>query len=124
MNSILTSIKQLLGIQTDCKDFDPQITAHINTVLFVLGQNGIGPEGGFVITGEMETWSDLLGADAAKMMSGIKTYTYCKVKLVFDPPQSSSHLEALKQTAHELEWRLNIQAESIDADEGVSTYGR
>lgn len=121
MNSILTSIKQMLGIEADCTDFDGSITAHINTVLFVLGQNGIGPEDGFVVTSEMETWDMLVDDEALQKLQAIKTYVYCKVKLVFDPPQSSSHLEALKRTADELEWRLNIQAESIDSDETIKS---
>lgn len=124
MDSILTSIKSMLGITADCTDFDAAIIPHINTQLFVLGQNGIGPEGGFVITNEYETWDMLLSESQLKNVSGIQTYVYCKVKLVFDPPQTSALMEALQRTANELEWRLNIQADSLNSDEAVETYRR
>lgn len=112
MESILTSIKQMLGITAECKDFDGSILAHINTVLMVLNQNGVGPEEGLIVLSEIETWDQLMDGSANNIQA-IKTYIYCKVKLIFDPPQSSSHLEALKQQANELEWRLNIQAETV-----------
>lgn len=111
MESILTSIKLMLGITAECKDFDGPIMAHINTVLMTLRQNGIGPDAGFTVDSEMTTWSAFLGEDLIESLHAVKTYVYCKVKLIFDPPQSSSHLEALKNTAAELEWRLNIQAD-------------
>jgi hypothetical protein len=111
MDSILTSIKEMLGIEADCTDFDGPIIAHINTVLMLLSQNGVGPEEGFIVTSEEETWSQIID-DSPNNIQAVKTYVYCKVKFIFDPPQSSSHLDALKQTAAELEWRLNIQAET------------
>lgn len=111
MDSILTSVKLMLGITAECTDFDAQIMTHINAVLMVLNQNGVGPEEGFIVTSDMQTWDEFIGY-AAYNMQAVKTYVYCKVKLIFDPPQSSSHLEALKNTAAELEWRLNIQADT------------
>ncbi len=111
MDSILTSIKEMLGTPADCTDFDATIIMHINTVLFVLNQNGIGPEEGLIVTSAEETWDQLIG-DSPNNLQAVKTYIYCKVKLVFDPPQSSAHVEALKQTATELEWRLNVQSET------------
>lgn len=33
---------------------------------------------------------------------------YLKVKLLFDPPLSSSTVEAMKSQINELEWRLNV----------------
>ena len=117
MDSILTSIKLMLGITSECKDFDGSLIAHINTVLMVLNQNGIGPKEGFIVTNEMNTWDQFID-NSTNSMQAVKTYVYCKVKMIFDPPQSSSHLDALKQTANELEWRLNIQAEDNTNSEG------
>lgn len=111
MDSILTSIKQMLGITAECKDFDDSIMVHINTVLMILRQNGIGPDKGFMVSSEMDTWVAFLGEDVVEELQAVKSYVYCKVKLIFDPPQSSAHLDALKSTAAELEWRLNIQAD-------------
>ena len=106
MESILTSIKKLLGIGEECKHFDDQIIMHINTVLSILTQVGVGPSSGFEIIDDGETWVDFLEEDPRLNM--VKTYIYQKVKMVFDPPQSSTHMEALKQSIAELEWRLNI----------------
>lgn len=111
MESILTSIKVMLGITAECTDFDGPIIAHINTALMPLRQNGIGPETGFMVTNEMDTWNSFLGEWGVENLQAVKTYVYCKVKMIFDPPQSSTHLEALKSTVAELEWRLNVQVD-------------
>lgn len=106
MESILTSIKKLLGPGADYTQFDPDIIMHINTVFMSLNQMGVGPAEGFIIKDETSTWSDYIpDADMLKV-EGVKTYIYIKVKLVFDPPASSSVMEALTRQATELEWRL------------------
>lgn len=108
--SILVTIKKLLGITKDYKNFDTDIIAHINTVFTTLNQLGVGPEDGFMIEDDAAVWSDFIG-DNTKLNS-VKTYIYLKVKLVFDPPLSSSVLESNKQTINELEWRLNTEIDS------------
>ena len=110
-DSILTSIKKDLGVTEAQKDFDNQIKDAINTALMVLGQNGVGPDEGFMITSEMETWEDFIG-DSANNMVGVKTYVYLSVKLDFDPPENGSLLAAMQARQKELEWRLNVQAET------------
>lgn len=112
MDSILISIKKLLGITADCTDFDADIIMHINSVLMVLKQIGVGPEEGYSITGDTETWADFFGE--LPNLPAIKSYVYLKVRLLFDPPQSSALLESTKQLVAELEWRLNA-----DADEAL-----
>lgn len=106
MESILTSIKKLLGIGEECNHFDDQIIMHINTVLSILTQVGVGPSSGFSINDASDTWEDFVGDNPVFNM--VKTYVYQKVKMVFDPPTSSAHMEALKESIAELEWRLNI----------------
>ena len=108
--SILTSIKKLLGIAEDYVNFDKDIIAHINTTFLTLRQLGIGPEKGFMIMNKQDTWGDFL-EDNEKLIA-VQTYIYLKVKLVFDPPLGTAVIEALKQSINELEWRLNVQAES------------
>ena len=110
MESILTSIKKLIGITEDYKHFDTDLIIHINSVFMILSQMGIGPDNGFSISDETTTWEDFLPSDN-KNFEAVKTYIYLKTKLVFDPPQSSSTMEAIKQTISELEWRLNVEAE-------------
>lgn len=111
MDSILQSIKKLLGIAADYNQFDTDIIIHINSVFSILKQLGVGPENGFSITGEYDVWSDFIPKENTQLQDVI-TYVYLKVKLIFDPPLSASVIDSIKQTIGELEWRLNVEAES------------
>ena len=111
MDSILTSIKKLLGITAEYKQFDPDLIIHINSVFLILKQLGIGPEQGFSISGEYETWDQFL-PEGSENFEAVKSYIYIKVKLLFDPPTSSAVMEAMNRIASEYEWRLNVEAES------------
>ncbi len=102
--SILLTTKKLLGIPKEQNDFDTDIIVHINMVLANLAQIGIGPETGFVISGETETWKDFIDED--KLISQIKTYVYIKVRLVFDPPSNSALTQSFNEQAKELEVRM------------------
>lgn len=117
MESILNSIKKLLGIAEDYDHFDSDIIMHINSVFTTLTQLGVGPEDGFSINDEAEKWEDFLPEE--KMIHSVKTYIYLKVKLVFDPPLSSAVLESMKEQIKELEWRLPVAVESakIESEE-------
>ena len=108
-DSILNSIKKLLGLTEDYKFFDADIIMHINMAFMILYQLGVGTEAPFSIEDETPVWSDFLGD--SQDLYGVKTYIYLKVKLVFDPPQSSAVMEAIKQNIQELEWRLNVTAD-------------
>lgn len=110
MESILTSIKKLLGITEDYTHFDTDIIIHINSVFMILNQLGIGPANGFSISDKFATWTDFLPEDNENF-EAVKTYIHLKVKLIFDPPMSSAVMEAMKQMISELEWRLNVEAE-------------
>lgn len=112
LESILTSTKKLLGIAEDYTHFDPDIIMHINSVLMVLTQLGVGPEEGFAITAANDNWKDFLGDDLSKLHM-VKSYVYMKVRLLFDPPSSSTHMTAMNQSISEFEWRLKIQAEKL-----------
>lgn len=111
MESILTSIKKLLGIDEAVDHFDPEIIMHINTALMELTQMGVGPADGFRIESEAETWDEFMLENDYRF-EGVKTYIYLNVRLVFDPPTQSSVTESIKQTLSRLEWRLNVAAES------------
>ena len=110
MDSILTSIKKLLGITEEYEHFDTDIIIHINTVFMTLNQLGVGPDTPVSISSATETWSDSFGD--TRNIEAIKTYTYLKVRMLFDPPASSSVMDAMNRQATELEWRLNVQIES------------
>lgn len=118
MDSILLSIKKMLGIEPDYEPFDVDIIIHINTALATLNQLGVGPEDGFSIQDEEDTWSDFL-ADSHKLLESVKTYVYLKVRLLFDPPSSSAVIEAFNRNISELEFRINITAETINKEEAI-----
>lgn len=110
MESILTSIKLLLGITEDYEAFDQQIIAHINSVFMILTQLGVGPPEGFMITSKIDTWNEFVSDE--KKMQLVKSYTYLKVKMLFDPPSTSAVMDSTNRMINEFEWRLNSQAES------------
>lgn len=110
MESILTSIKKLLGIEEDYTHFDPDIIMHINSVFTILNQLGVGPPEGFRIEDDLTTWNDY--TENNLLYESVKTYIYLKVRLLFDPPASSSLIEVMNRQISELEWRLNMAAES------------
>lgn len=109
MDSILTSIKKLLGIAEDYTQFDDDIIMHINTVFLNLTQLGVGPEEGFSIEDDVASWEDFIEDNL--QLQAVKSYMYLKVKLLFDPPLSSSVVESMNRMISELEWRLNVAVE-------------
>ena len=111
MESILTSIKKLLGIPEDYTQFDADIIMHINSVFMTLNQLGVGPSDGFFIEDDSTTWSDFI-PDLNKLQA-VKSYMYLKVRLLFDPASvGSSTLASYERQITEYEWRLNTIAES------------
>jgi len=107
--SILNSTKKILGLAEDDTSFDLDVLLHINSVLAILTQVGIGPEEGFTIEDSTPTWEAFVGTD--KQLSLVKTYVYLKVRLVFDPPTTSFAIESFNEQVKELEWRLNVHRE-------------
>ena len=110
MESILTSIKKLLGIADEYTHFDSDIIIFVNTVFSTLAQLGVGPVGGFIITDEYASWSDY--TDNSEQLALVKTYIFMKTKMMFDPPVSSAVLSAMERQISELEWRLHIIADT------------
>ena len=115
MESILTSIKKLLGIDEDYKHFDQDLIMHINSVLMILTQLGVSPSTGFSIVDETATWEDFLGIDPR--FKSVKSYIYLKVRLLFDPPQSSALIESTNKLISELEWRLFVAADPVETSQ-------
>lgn len=110
MESILTSIKKLLGITEDYEHFDTDIIMYINSALMTLTQLGVGSSAGFSISDKTARWDDFI--PSGMNLESIKTYVYIKVKLLFDPPLSSAVMECMKQMASECEWRINHEIET------------
>ena len=109
MDSILTSIKKLLGITEEYENFDQDIIMHINSAFMILNQLGVGPKSGFSISDKSSTWDEFI--PESSNLEAVKTYVHLKVKLMFDPPLSSTVIEAIKSQINELEWRLNVSVD-------------
>jgi len=117
MESILNTIKKLLGITTEYKVFDADLVVYINSAFSILRQLGVGPEDGFSISGADETWDDFITGDPARLRL-VRSYVYMKVRLMFDPPtQSSALLESMKEQVREFEWRLNVEVDPKEKTE-------
>ncbi len=113
MESILTSIKKLLGITEEYEHFDADLIMHINSVFMILRQLGVGPSEGFSIKDKDAVWNDFL-SDTSNL-EAVKSYIHLKVKMLFDPPLSTAVAEAYNRILNELEWRLNVE---VDPDCG------
>lgn len=114
MESILTSIKKLLGIAEEYEQFDSDLIMHINSVFTVLTQLGVGPSEGFRIEDASSTWDEFIPEN--QNLESVKSYMHLKVKLLFDPPISSVVMESMNRMINEFEWRLNVTAESSSED--------
>lgn len=110
--SILTSVKKLLGIDENYTHFDPDLIMHINSVFSVLTQMGVGPVNGFSITDKSKKWSDFIAGDPCKFQF-VKSYIHLKVKLLFDPPLGSAVIESINRQISEFEWRLFVAADPV-----------
>ena len=107
--SILDSIKKMIGPTTDDTYFDTDIIVHINSVLCILNQLGVGKQG-FSITDNTSVWSNFIEGDTD--LNAVISYVYLRVKLLFDPPLNSSVVASIEKTISELEWRLNVVIEN------------
>lgn len=119
-DSILITVKKMLGLDSNYTAFDTDIVVFINAAMMTLQQIGVGPLNGFTVTGATETWEDFLPSDM--MLEGVKTYIYLSVKMTFDPPVTSFVMDAMKQQKEELEWRLREQAEFYPGDGSQKGY--
>lgn len=111
MDSILNTIKKLLGIDSEDDSFDIDVMVIINSIIPTLSQMGIGPQNGFIVTTSDNKWQEYIG-DSAINIEGVKTYLYLKTKLIFDPPTNSTVIEALNNNLKELEWRMMLSVET------------
>lgn len=103
--SILISIKKMLGMSEDYTAFDLDIIFHINSVFVTLYELGVG-DAPFVIIDDTALWSDFM--QNSNDLELIKSYVYMKVRLIFDPPTSSAALQSMQELCREFEFRINI----------------
>lgn len=103
-DSILHTVKTHCNVSAEDTSFDAELIEDTNMILGILPQLGIGPDDGITIDNEYDEWSDSFSGNSKIGM--IKSYVGKRVRLLFDPPSNSQHLEALKATISELESRL------------------
>lgn len=102
--SILETIRKLIGPSASYEVFDTDLIININMAFSRLCQLGVGPENPFRIIDGTEVWSDFMDQD--EMMAEVKTYVYLKVKMIFDPPSNGSVMSLYKEEIEKLEWLL------------------
>ena len=110
-DSILMTIRKLVCGNPYADHFDTDLLVHINACFSILNQLGVGPENGFVVTDETQSWSSYIADNY--ILNMVKTYVTLKVKKIFDPPLTSSVLEAMDKEISQLEWRLNVAVDPI-----------
>lgn len=113
-DSILISIKKILGVAANYDVFDLDILTHINMAFATLNQLGVGPTDVVMVTDDTVLWSEL--GIPNNQLSLIRTYISLKTRMLFDPPNTSFVIEAMNKQINELEWRLNVFREE-------ATYG-
>lgn len=105
-DSILISIKKLIGLEADDTSFDVDLIMHINSAIDVLRQLGVDKDSGFYVEDDSATWDEYL--QSSEYFQLVKTYIYMKVRKWFDPPQNGTTMDALSSSIAELEWRINV----------------
>ena len=121
-DSILMTIRKLVCGNPYADHFDTDLLVHINACFSILNQLGVGPENGFVVTDETQSWSSYIADNY--ILNMVKTYVTLKVKKIFDPPLTSSVLEAMDKEISELEWRLNVAVDPIKPTSTSKTTAR
>ena len=121
-DSILMTIRKLVCGNPYADYFDTDLLVHINACFSILNQLGVGPENGFVVTDETQSWSSY--SDNDRILNMVKTYVTLKVKKIFDPPLTSSVLEAMDKEISQLEWRLNVAVDPVKPTSTSKTTAR
>lgn len=113
-DQILNTVKRMLGLDTECTEYDIDIIVHINSCFARLHQMGVGPEIPFAISDSKALWIDFMpDPKLASYLGMVKTYVEKRVKLAFDPPTASYLIDEYRKQIAEDEWRLNFEFDAI-----------
>ena len=119
--SILDSIKIMLGNSVDDTNFDTELIIFINGALAIINKLGVGPIG-YKISDNSNTWDEFLGDRTD--LEEVKTNVYLRVRLAFDPPQNSFLVASIKEQIAESTWYIELyHKENTTAGEGETTDG-
>ena len=105
--SILNTVKTMLGPTEDYVAFDTDIIVHINSAFERLCELGVGPTVPFFITSADEVWSQFDTNVSWQVMRYIVLY----VKRIFDPTANATIKQTYDEEINKLEWLMNSVAE-------------
>lgn len=107
-DSILSSVKKLIGISEDDESFDLDIMLNINAAASTLFQLGVLKKP-FTVTSKEDIYEDLAPCATEDVINQIKMYFFYKTRIGFDSAtMSGTVMEALKEMIKEAEWRLMV----------------
>ena len=104
--SILYTIKNMVGLEPDYDVFDKHLIVLINSAFFELYQLGIHTDFIYSITDETQTWDDF---GQYECMEAIKEFIYLTVLKKFDTPNSSVLLGSIDKSLEDLRFRLMVE---------------
>lgn len=113
MSSILNDVKHKIGPSEEYDYYDLDIIDAINEAFAVLNQHGAGTEN-FRISDSTAKWDDFTTDPLIQNL--VQTYVYQKVRVIFDPPNSSFVLSNIMDQLREKEYRI---ATEVNYKEGV-----
>jgi hypothetical protein len=111
--SILVATKEILGLDADDDAFDLDIITHINTALSVLYQMGVLSAASSIES--LDTDWDALALDV-EVLSMVRSYVFLKTQFLWDPPTTSFLIKARQDQIAELEYRMNMYAETVPVE--------
>ena len=119
--SILDSIKIMLGNSVDDTNFDAELIMFINGALAIINKLGVGLTG-YKISNNSNTWDEFLGDRTD--LEEVKTNVYLRVRLAFDPPQNSFLVTSIKEQIVESTWYIELyHKEDTTVGKGETTDG-
>lgn len=105
--TILSDVKQTLGVTPDYTAFDTEIIIAINSALMIAEQLGLPP---FQVSTGEETWEEYFDPVSCGI-DAVKTYISLRSRLIFDPPNNSFLTGAIEKQIEECGWRIAFQIE-------------
>jgi|SRR3954447_3017814 hypothetical protein len=116
--SILISTKKVLQIGSDDDSFDLDIMTHINSAFSILNDLGVGPEDAYMIEDEEPEWGEFT-VPTDHTLNLVKTFVFLNTRMLFDPPGTTFHMNAVQEQLKEVTWRLSVKREGeewVDPD--------
>lgn len=107
-DSILNSVKKVVGLPPEAKDFDDDLILYTNVAFAKLNQLGVGSARGFRIEDDKAVWDEFY---TDYRFDDIRGFVVLYVRLLFDPPSIGVVNQALKSQIEEITWRISERRE-------------